>query len=83
MSHYNFQKILTYLIFLITANCVSEDIIIIIIMMMTQIYCYCVCKLFQSEFFLLIVLKIRLECLTHASPREGNGNRVDKRGKAL
>ena len=43
MSHYNFQKILTYLSFLITANCVSEDIIIIIIMM-TQIYCYCVCK---------------------------------------
>ena len=42
MSHYNFQKILTYLIFLMTANCVSEDIIIIIIM--TQIYCYCVCK---------------------------------------
>ena len=27
MSHYNFQKILTYLIFLITANCVSKDII--------------------------------------------------------
>ena len=81
MSHYNFQKILTYLIFLMTANCVSEDIIIIIIIM-TQIYCYCVCKLFQSEFF-LIVLKICLECLTHASPREGNANRVDKRGKAL
>ena len=81
MSHYNFQKILTYLIFLITANCVSEDIIIVIIM--AQIYCYCVCKLFQSEFFLLIVLKICLECLTHGSPREGNGNRVDKRGKAL
>ena len=42
MPHYNFQKILTYLSFLITANCVPEDIIIIIIM--TQMYCYCVCK---------------------------------------
>ena len=45
MSHY-LRKILTYLIFLVTANYVSEDIIMII--MMTRIIIVCVSNFNQN-----------------------------------